>query len=175
MIEIAIGYVGAYLARKALGVLDHAGADVDRAVDDKLGKLYDWVKAKLTGKPTGEVLLNLLAEQPEGDNQQKLVSGQLTEAIGGDETAHQQLQALLDEIEQVRPQGVSIHGLATAQDVYGRQVGVDIAGVVPEGEVSGAAHAIVLHSGGENVGVRIGPAPGTGPGPARPPGPAGTS
>jgi hypothetical protein len=159
MIEIAIGYVGAYLARKALGVVDRAGADADRAVDDALGKLYDWVKGKLTGAPNGELSLDMLAEQPEGDNQQRLVTNQLREVIGDDEAANQQLQALVAELERVRPAGLTVTGLARADDVLGRNVGVDAEQGVPEGTgiISGTAEATNVREGGENVGVVLGP------------------
>jgi len=154
MIELAVAYVGAYLGRKALGLLDRAGTDVDAVVDEKLGTLYEWVKGKLTGQPSAEMSLSLLEDSPEGEKQQTLVVDQLAQAVAGDEGATAELQALVDELERVRPPGISIRGLARGEDVYGEQIGAEFEGDLPEsGEITGESVAKDVH--GKNVGVRV--------------------
>lgn len=156
MIEVAVGYVGAYLARKALVLVDRVGSDADSMIDRKLGELYDWVKAKLFGRPNSEVSLGLLEETPEGEKQQALVAGQLTEALGGDLQATHELEALVSELDRLRPPGISIKGLASGQDVHGEQVGVVLEGKLPGGaDVSGEARATTVHKDAKNIGVHF--------------------
>jgi hypothetical protein len=158
VIEVAVAYVGAYLARKALRLAKRAGADADSAIDSKLDQLYDWVKGKLTGTASGPVSLSLLEDAPEGDKQQKLVTQQLTEAVGADEAARGELEELVAELDRLRPQGVSIKGLARAEDVYGEQVGADVKGPLAPGDsVEGEAITTTLHEGGTNIGTRYEP------------------
>jgi hypothetical protein len=157
MIEMAVAYVGAYFGRK---MLDQIGSDAGAAVDNKLKQLYEWVKAKLAGRPSGDVSLSLLEEAPEGEKQQALVADQLTQAVGSDETAIDQLKMLIAEIDRVRPPGISIRGLARAEDVRGMQVGAEVEGGLPEGStVSGEAQATTVHEGGQNIGVHLRKAP----------------
>lgn len=162
MVETAVAYVAAYLGRKALGVLDDK---VGTAINEKLGELYGWVKDKVSGRPSAELSLGLLEKDPEGEDQQALVVNQLDEALAGDPGKLSALKALVDELDQLRPPGVSIKGLARAEDVYGTQVGVDIEGAPPDsGEIEGTAIAKRVH--GDNIGVRIkNPGP---PNPVRP-------
>ena len=158
MIEVAVAYVGAYLGRKALKLAERAGADVDSAIDEKLGQLYDWVKGKLTGKPAGPVSLEVLEETPDGEKQQELVTQQLTEALGSDEAAAQELQALVAELDKLRPPGVTIKGLATAEDLYGTQIGAEVEGPLnPGAHVDGEARATTVHPGGQNIGAKYRP------------------
>jgi hypothetical protein len=156
MIEMAVAYVGAYLGRKALGMLKRAGSDVDAVVDDKLTQLYDWVKAKLTGRPSGEVSLSLLEDAPEGEKQQALVADQLTQAVANDEAAARELQTLIAELDRVRPPGITIRGLARAEDVHGEQVGAEAEGALSEGStIAGEALATTVHKDGKNIGARL--------------------
>ena len=158
MIEVAVAYVGAYLGRKALKLAERAGADVDSAIDEKLGQLYDWVRGKLTSQPTGEVSLEVLEEAPGGEKQQKLVTQQLTEALADDAAAAQELEALVAELDKLRPAGVTIEGLATAKDLYDEQVGADIQGPLRPGDrAKGTAIADTVHEGGKNIGVTYRP------------------
>jgi hypothetical protein len=153
MFEIAIAYVGAYLGRK---VLEKVGSDAADAIDTKLKQLYDWVKAKLTHSASGEVSLSLLEEKPEGEKQQALVTGQLAQAVGNDQAAADELRALIAELDRLRPPGITIQGLAHAEDVYGEQVGVKVEGALQEGStVTGEAKATTVHQGGQNVGVHV--------------------
>jgi hypothetical protein len=158
VIEIAVAYVGAYLGRKALKLAERAGEDIDSAIDEKLGQLYDWVKGKLTGRPTGEVSLDLLEEAPDGEKQQTLVARQLTQAVGSDEAAERELEALIAELDRLRPTGVTIQGLARAEDLYGEQVGADVEGPLQPGDrVDGTAEVKTLHVGGKNIGAKYRP------------------
>jgi hypothetical protein len=154
MVEIAVAYVGAYFGRKALGLLGRAGSDVDAVVDEKLAQLYQWVKTKVTGRPSAEMSLSLLEDAPEGEKQQTLLADQLAQAVADDEGATRELQALVEELERVRPPRISIRGLARGEDVYGEQVGIDVEGALPkDGEIEGIAEAKNVH--GKNIGVRL--------------------
>src|SRR5438874_4488448 len=99
MIETAVAYVGAYLARKSLGLLARAGSDADAAINEKLSQLYGWVKSKITGRPTSELSLRVLEATPEGKDQQALVTDQLTQALAKDGEATRQLEALVKELD----------------------------------------------------------------------------
>jgi uncharacterized protein YdbL (DUF1318 family) len=155
VIELAVGYLSAYLARKSLVLLGRAGEDVDGYVDQKLGELYDWVKGRLTGAPTSELSLGLLEETPDGARQQALVGEQLSAVVEADGEAAIQLQAIVEELERRRPAGVSIRGFAGADDVHGEQIGVEAEGpLAPGTEVSGEARAQTVHPGGRNIGTR---------------------
>ncbi len=155
MIEMAVAYLGAYFGRKALGVVAQAGSDIDAAIDGKLDQLYNWVKGKLTGQGSGDTSLEMLKEKPEGENQQKLVGEQLTEALAGDAEATAQLQALVDELDKLWPEGVTIRGLAKAEGLHGTQIGADVEGPLPEGsDVHGEAEATTVHKDAQNTGVK---------------------
>ncbi len=159
MIETAVAYVAAYFGRKAAGAI---GRKVDDALDQGLTHMYQWVKAKLTGQPNADLSLSMLEEAPEGENQQALVANQLSAALAGDQTMLAELKAMVEQLDQLRPPGITIRGLARAEDVYGEQVGVDVAGPLPDtGQIEGTAEATTVH--GSSVGVRIG-----GPRPAQP-------
>jgi hypothetical protein len=152
MIEMAVAYVGAYLGHK---VLDKVGDDIGDAFESKLAQLYQWVKAKLTGRPSGEVSLSLLEDAPEGEKQQTLVADQLSQAVAGDEAASRELQALVAELDKLRPPGITIKGLARAGDLYGEQIGADVEGALPEGStVSAEATATTVHQGAKNIGAK---------------------
>jgi hypothetical protein len=156
MIEIAAGYIGAYLTRKSLGVLERAGSEADAAVDDKLSQLYNWVKAKFTGRPSSEMSLSLLEESPEGETQQALVADQLSQVVQDDDAAIRELHVLVEELDRVRPSGITIRGLARAEDIYGQQVGAEVEGSVPQGsEIIGEAVAGTIREGGKSVGARL--------------------
>jgi hypothetical protein len=156
MIEVAVAYLGAYLGRKALGIVGRAADDADAAIDEKLGQLYDWVKGKLTGRPSGEVSLSMLEDDPEGEKQQALVTDQLGQAVTDDDAATGQLEALVEELDRLRPPGITIRGLARGEDVHGKQVGVKVEGpVAPGTDIAGEAHAKTVHEGGENIGAEV--------------------
>lgn len=153
MIEMAVAYVGAFLGKK---LLDKVGDDVTDAFESKLAQLYQWVKAKLTGRPSGEVSLSLLQKAPEGEDQQTLVADQLSQAVAGDETATRELQALVAELDKLRPPGLVIKGVARAGDLRGQQIGADVQGPLPDGsEVSGEATANTVYENARNVGVQF--------------------
>jgi hypothetical protein len=163
MIETAVGYLAAYFGRRALGVI---GKKVDDAMDQGLTHLYEWVRARLTGRPTAELSLSMLEKEPEGEDQRALVANQLAEALGGDEATVAELKAMIEQLDKLRPPGITIRGLARAEDVYGEQIGVDVEGPLPEtGQIEGTAEAKKVH--GSNVGVRVGG--GGSPQPERPP------
>ena len=152
MIEMAVAYVGAYLGHK---LLDKVSDDVGEAFESKLAQLYQWIKAKLTGRPSGEVSLSLLEDAPDGEKQQTLVADQLSQAVAGDEAASQELQVLVAELDKLRPPGITIKGLARAGDLHAEQIGADVEGTLPEGStVSGEATATTVHEGGRNIGAQ---------------------
>jgi hypothetical protein len=153
MFEVAVAYVGAYLGRKAL---DKIGSDAGDALDKKLRQLYEWTKAKLTGRPSGEVSLSLLSDAPEGEKQQALVTDQLAQAVGNDQAATSELLALIAELDRLRPPGITIEGLARGEDVYGKQAGVVVEGAIPAGsKVIGGSSTTTVHEGGESIGVHL--------------------
>jgi hypothetical protein len=159
MVEMAIGFLGSYLARKAGGLVDRAGSDVDQAIDGKLGELYEFVKVRLLrlGK-RGERSLQRLEERPDDEQPRSDALEDLDEALSGDTAAVAQLEELIAELKMLDPMGIRLTGSADADTVEagGRNVGVDIAGTLQAGaEAQGTSRAKVVQ--GENVGVSYKP------------------
>ena len=155
MVETAVSYLVAFLARRAGGLVGRAASDVGSAIDKKLDELYEWVKSKLTGQPTAKLSLELLEESPNGQRQKQLVTDQLTQAVASDNAATDQLSTLVAELDRLRPPGITINGLATAWDVSGTNVGADVEGPLPTGSVvNGTARANTVRDGGETIGAK---------------------
>ncbi|MBV9323761.1 MAG: hypothetical protein JO352_08255 [Chloroflexi bacterium] len=107
MIEVAVGFVGSFLARKAEGLVQRAAGDLDAAFDRKLGELYDWIKGKITGRPAAERSLRILEKAPHDPDAQALVQGELDTALADDPSARATLAALVEELKKLRPVGVA--------------------------------------------------------------------
>jgi hypothetical protein len=137
VVEVAVGFLGAYLLRKAEGVVARAGDEADAAFDRKLAVLYDWTKGKLTGRPYGERSLRLLEKLPEDVDSQDAVGAELAQVVAGAAGAQQELAELIAELERLRPAGLSIRGEATSTEVAegGSQAGVVAEGPLPDGSV----------------------------------------
>src|SRR6266852_1455158 len=135
MIELAVGFLGTYIARKAEKLVERAGVDVDAAFDNKLGDLYEWVKTKITGRPSAERSLRILEKDPQDADTQSLLQSELVTALSDDPSAQARLASLVDELKQLRPTGVTVRGLATSEEVAagGQQVGAQAEGPLPEG------------------------------------------
>lgn len=145
MFELAIGFVGAYLARKGAGLLARAADDVDGVIDDKLGQLYEFVKGKLLrlGR-RGERSIARLEEQPDDERSLHDVQEDLDEALKGDLDGAAHLKALVDELKRLDPTGVRLKGVAKAETVKagGASVGVDVEGrLMPGDTADGSATA----------------------------------
>jgi hypothetical protein len=87
VIEVAVGYVGEYLVRKAKGLLDRATGDADQAFDRKLGDLYCWVVGKLTGHARGQRVLRMLERSPDVVDEQDQLAEELTLVVDADPSA----------------------------------------------------------------------------------------
>ena len=89
MIGLAIGFLEAYFERKAGKLLDKAGHELSAAFDEKLSTLYAWIHGKFTGKPSAERSLRMLADKPDGKDQQDGVADELESVIGNDADARE--------------------------------------------------------------------------------------
>jgi hypothetical protein len=159
MIEVAIGFLGAYLSRKASGLLHRAGTDVDNAIDGKLTELYEFVKGRLLrlGR-RGERSLERLEEEPEREVARRDVLEDLGAVLGQDAAGTAQLSALIEDLKQLDPDGVHLQGFAKAETVLpgAHNVGVDVEGPLSAGTTAeGTATATTVE--GYQAGVRYRP------------------
>ena len=83
------GEKGAYVARRA-------GHDVDSHVDDTIDRLYDAVKARITGQTHGQRALRDLEADPTDSRRQGRLEAVIEALVVDDPTFGTQLQALLD-------------------------------------------------------------------------------
>jgi hypothetical protein len=151
--EIAVGFLAAYLGRKAQGLVGRAGREIDAAFDQKLSEFYGWVKGKLTGRSSAERSLRLLEKDPDGVDEQEQVGEELGATFAGDASGEAELSEWIAELKRLRPPGVRIRGIAEAGTVAegAFQAGVRAEGPLAEGsEVTGEAKA------GEVAGTNIG-------------------
>jgi hypothetical protein len=159
MIEVAIGFLGAYLARKAAGLLDQAGSDVDKAVDRRLGDLYEFVKGKLVNRGSrAQRALRILEKSPEDNDSQDQVAEELQAALVDDAPGAENLQTIIEDLNRLDPTGVRLRGTASAETIRrgGRSIGVDVSGRMEPGDsAEGAADAQTVE--GEQAGVRYEP------------------
>jgi hypothetical protein len=159
VVEIAIGFLSAYLARKAGGLLARAADDVDGVIDDKLGQLYEFVKKRMRrlGRP-GERSLERLEEQPDDKRNRSDALEDLAAALKGDEEGAEQLRALVENLQRLDPTGVYLKGVAKATTIVAgaSNVGVDIDGQLRPGDTAdGTATAGTV--AGDQVGTRYRP------------------
>jgi hypothetical protein len=110
MVEVAVGFLAAYLARKAAGLLDRVGSDVDRAFDARVGELYEWVKGRLTGRRAGRRTVAGLEARPEDEQAWQALADQVADEADGDHAFAERLAAWVAQLEASRPPswGVSV-------------------------------------------------------------------
>lgn len=146
MVEVALQFVGAYLVRKAGGLLGRAGADADEAFTGRLNRLYDWVKGKLTGGKAAEASLRQLELDPASEDSRVVVADHLERVVASDPKLSAELAQLVAELQELQPKGIDLEGWASAKDVSGVQAGVDI-----EGELQAGDHVLGVASASEEV------------------------
>lgn len=161
MIDIAIEFLGSYLARKGGNLVDRAGADADSAIDRKLGELYEFMKSRLTGLGRrGERSLRALEQRPGAHVERTDAAEDLVEALSHDAAGRAQLQALVEELTAMDPAGVRLRGAAHSGtvDLDADSIGVDVAGRLHPGDAAdGVATAAMVK--GRQVGVNYRPGP----------------
>jgi len=117
---VAVAALVRYVAGKAAGVAGRAGRDIDAAVDDRLDRLYETVRASLGGDRRGERVLLDLEEQPADARRQGRLELALEAAIEDDPQFASRLTAMLEELSQRPPPGglsVRDAGPAAGRDV----------------------------------------------------------
>jgi len=157
MVEAALAFLGAYLVRKAGGLLGRAGADADAAFTGRLNGLYDWVKGRFGGVKAAEASLRQLERDPASEDSRLLVADHLERVMESNPTLATELAELVAELKKLQPKGIDLQGWASARDVSGVQAGVDVEGKLePGAQVKGVASATEEVSG-EQSGIRYRP------------------
>jgi hypothetical protein len=117
---VAVPALVRYVAGKAAGVAGRAGRDIDAAVDDRLDRLYETVRASLGGDRRGERALLDLEEQPADARRQGRLELALEGAIEDDPQFASRLTAMLEDLSRRPPPGGL--GVRDAGPVAGRDV-----------------------------------------------------
>ncbi|MBY8881572.1 hypothetical protein [Actinacidiphila acidipaludis] len=119
-IEIAVGYVFAYLVRKAKRVAGQVDAEVARGLDAGMDRLHDLVSAKLGPDPALErATEEAWAGQAEpSERTQRRLADSLEDAAERDPDFAKALQELVEQVQAAEkaaaPGGVSASGSAQA-------------------------------------------------------------
>ncbi|MER5639984.1 hypothetical protein ABT095_23925 [Kitasatospora sp. NPDC002227] len=151
-IEVAVGYVFAWLVRKARPVAQQADAEVDRAVQAAMDRLHDLVTRKLGKDPALERAKEEASAEPgklSARTRQRLVFS-LEDAAEHDPAFDQALAAL---VEQLRAAGPSGAGAGHHNQVFNGPVTMT---------ASGADSVVATQIENLTMGARTGPPrPGT--------------
>jgi hypothetical protein len=95
---LAVGALVRYVSSKAAGL-------VDKAVDDRLDRLYDTVRAHVTGDQRAERTLHELEVDPDNARRQGRLELALEGAVEDDPAFAARLAAMLDDLAQRPPPG----------------------------------------------------------------------
>jgi hypothetical protein len=126
---LAVAALVRYVAAKGARLADRAGRDVDRAINDRLGRIYDAVLARIAGDPSTEGTLRELEANPADERQQGRLEHALETLVDTDRTFAIELAALVDGLADQPPAGIRIRDagpVALGGDV--RQSGRYVAG-----------------------------------------------
>jgi hypothetical protein len=133
-IEVAVGFLIAWVVRKAGRVGRRVDAEVDQVLDAGLGRLHDLVVAKLSGDPALERLQIEAGESGEvGTRTQARVRMALEEAAAQDPAFVAELEAAVAQVQAAQPGGgqawAGEHGVAVAGGGHATDGGVAVGGV----------------------------------------------
>jgi hypothetical protein len=130
-LEVVVGFLVAWVVRKARRVGGQADAIVDEALDAGMNRLHKVVTAKLGTDPALELLEFEAAESGEvGTRTQARVRMSLEEAVESDPSFARELAAAVREAQVASGQTVAgDHGVAISGGVHGSGSGVTIGGV----------------------------------------------
>ena len=105
---LAVAAVVNYLGQKAGRLARRAGQDVDGGVDERLDRLYDAVKARLTGSPPAARMLDGLADDPADARRQGRLEFALEDVLASDPAFAATLERLVADLGDQRPGGVVV-------------------------------------------------------------------
>jgi hypothetical protein len=117
---LAVAGLVRYVASKAAGLAGRAGRDIDKAVDDRLDRLYEAVRARLTSDRRAERTLHDLEAEPDNTRRQGRLELVLEGAVEDDPAFAARLAPMLDDLAQRPPPGgvlIRDAGLVAAGDV----------------------------------------------------------
>ncbi|MFD4764225.1 hypothetical protein ACFWOJ_37040 [Streptomyces sp. NPDC058439] len=117
-IEIAVGYVFAWLVRKAKRVTGRADEEVDRTLDAAMDQLHDLVSTKLGGDPA----LHRLAEEAQAgqgeanDRTRQRVQLALEDAAEQDSGFREALDQAVEQIQSLNRASRAFGGVSAGDD-----------------------------------------------------------
>ncbi|MFF4360227.1 hypothetical protein [Streptomyces sp. NPDC001604] len=115
-IEVAVGYVFAYLVRKGKRVAGRADAEVDRGLDAGMDRLHDLVSTKLGKDPALERAVEE-AEAGQGEPSERTrrrLADSLEDAAERDPDFAQVLQELVEQLRATEKAAAAAHGGVSA-------------------------------------------------------------
>lgn len=130
---LAVGALVRYVSDKVARLAGRAGRDIDETVDDRLDRLYDSVRAHLSGDQRAERTLHDLEADPDDSRRQGRLELALEGVVESDPTFAARLAAMLDDLAQRPPPGgvvvrdagaVALHGDVniSGENVAGRDL-----------------------------------------------------
>jgi hypothetical protein len=119
----AAALLAPYLRHVANRALDNVGDTLSEAAVAKLGQLYDWVRAKVTGKPAG-LALDRLEREPENDKYRVVLEVALAELIESESRSGPGFAETLERLvaEAGRAAGPDLAQITDAGAVAGRDI-----------------------------------------------------
>jgi hypothetical protein len=105
---LAVGALVRYLAAKGARLAGRAGGDVDRAIDQRLDRLYETVRARIVGDRSVEGTLHQLEADPADERQQGRLEYALENFLDSDRAFAATLAALLGGLADQHQGGVTV-------------------------------------------------------------------
>lgn len=93
---LAVGALVRYVASKGARLAGRAGRDVDRAIDDRLDRIYETVRARIAGDRTAERTLDQLEADPADERRQARLEYALENLLETDPAFAGRLTPLLE-------------------------------------------------------------------------------
>jgi hypothetical protein len=117
---LAVGALVRYVVSKGARLAGRAGRDIDRAVDDRLDRLYDAVAARVAGNRPVERTLHQFEEDPTDDRRQGRLEYALEDLLTTDPDFTARLTALVEGL------GAQAPGSVTVRDAGAVALGGDV-------------------------------------------------
>ncbi|MFC8208878.1 hypothetical protein [[Kitasatospora] papulosa] len=129
-VEIAVGYVCAYLVRKARRAGQQVDVEVDRAVDAGMGRVHELVSSALGGDPSLERAEQQAEAGEVSERTRRRLADAVDEAADRDTAFASALQRAVEQLQEVAGAAIATgDGIAIGGNVFIRAEGGAVAAV----------------------------------------------